>query len=445
MTPTRHLRQALVSLVVAALALTACGSSQDTADKAAPKASKPKGTITFWHFFTDREEAAIKTVVKDFEAANPGVTVVVKGGQDDEKMRQAIAAGKGPDVGLSYSTDIVGNFCSTGAWRDLGPWIKRDKVDVNQLLPIVRSYTEYKGVRCSMPMLADTYGLYYNKTMLKKAGYDSPPKTLSELEAMSLKLTTKKPDGSIGVAGFVPLTSFYENSAAHLAPSWGATWLTKDGKSNLVGDPAWKSMMLWQKAFADKLGARQLEKFNAGKGEEFSGDNAFQKGKVAMMLDGEWRVAFLRDQAPGVDFGTAPFPVPDDQADRYGAGYVTGNIMGISKGSKNPEAAWALIKYLTLDTGAIVKLANGIKNVPTTQGSLSSRDLEVDAAFKTFLDVFQNPNSDTSPSTANGAVYQNQFGDFFEKWQRGEVADLDAGLKKTDEEIDKALQLGQAP
>ena len=116
-----------------------------------------------------------------------------------------------------------------------------------------------------------------------------------------------------------------------------------------------------------------------------------------MILDGEWRVAFLKDQAPDVDFGTAPFPVPDDQADRYGAGYVTGNIMGISKGSKNPEAAWALIKYLTLNTGAIVKLANGIKNVPTTHAALASPDLQVDDAFKTFLDMFENPASQTSP------------------------------------------------
>ena len=39
----------------------------------------------------------------------------------------------------------------------------------------------------------------------------------------------------------------------------------------------------------------------------------------------------------------------------YGAGYVTGNIVGISKGSKNPEAAWELLKYLTTDTDALVE------------------------------------------------------------------------------------------
>jgi multiple sugar transport system substrate-binding protein len=119
--------------------------------------------------------------------------------------------------------------------------------------------------------------------------------------------------------------------------------------------------------------------------------------------------------------------------------------MGISKGSQNKEAAWALIKYLTLDNDAIVKLANGIKNIPTTEESLKSPDLEVDDNFQTFLDIFENPDTDTSPSTANGAVYQTQFDTFLQKWQRGDVSDLDAGLKQVDEEIDNALALGQAP
>jgi multiple sugar transport system substrate-binding protein len=262
---------------------------------------------------------------------------------------------------------------------------------------------------------------------------------------MAVKLTKKAPDGSIDVAGFVPLFNFYENTASHIAPSFGATWLTDEGKSNLAADPAWKQMLEWQRSLADQLGVEALQKFNAGKGEEFSADNAFQQGKVAMMIDGEWRIAFIKDQAPDLEFGTAPFPVPDDATDRYGAGYVTGNIMGISKGSDNKEAAWALIKYLTLDDDAIVKLANGIKNIPTTEDSLASPKLEVDDNFQTFLDIFSDPNTQTSPSTANGAVYQTQFDSFLEKWQRGEVSDVDAGLHGVDEEIDAALQLGQAP
>ena len=180
-------------------------------------------------------------------------------------------------------------------------------------------------------------------------------------------------------------------------------------------------MMLWQKDLVDWYGYENLAKFNAGKGEEFSADNEFQKGQVAMIIDGEWRVAFLQDQAPDVDFGTAPFPVPDDQADRYGAGYVTGNIMGVSKSVEEPGGGLGADQVPHPDTGAIVKLANGIKNVPTTQAALRRPDLQVDDAFKTFLDMFDNPASQTSPSTADGAVYQNQFDDFFQQWEPGKV------------------------
>jgi multiple sugar transport system substrate-binding protein len=171
-----------LGLGAVSLLAAACTATDNKSDEpvASPTASA-SGQVSFWHFFTGREASAIDAVVKDFEASHPGITVKVSKGQDDEKMRQAISAGKGPDVGLSYSTDIVGNFCTSGAWRDLSPYIKRDKVDMNQLAPVVRSYTEYKGTRCSMPVLADTYGLYYNKKLLADAGYTEPPKTLSQL------------------------------------------------------------------------------------------------------------------------------------------------------------------------------------------------------------------------------------------------------------------------
>jgi len=431
-------------MAVLAVVLAGCTAGGGT-EAPAPQAAKPTGSVTFWHFFVDREEKAIQEVVKDFEAKNPGVTVEVKGGQDDEKMRQAIAAGQGPDVGLSYSTDIVGNFCETGAWRDLKSYVDRDKVDLNVLLPVVRSYTEYNGKRCSMPMLADAYGLYYNKKLLAEAGYSAPPKTLSELEEMTKKLTKTKANGNIERAGFVPLFSYYENTPGHWAPAYGSTWLKEDGTSNIGSDPTWKDMLTWQKKFTDQYGYDKLNKFSAGKGEEFSAANDFHTGRVAMNIDGEYRIAFLKAQSPDLDFGTAPIPVPDNQADRYGGGYITGNIMGISKGSKNPEAAWALIKYLTLDTDALVKLANGLKNVPTTQAALSSPSLEVDANFKVFIDMLQHPASMTSPSTRNGAAYQNTFSEWAEKWSSGKVTDLNGELGKLDEDINNQLKLGAAP
>jgi multiple sugar transport system substrate-binding protein len=440
----RHIIAAVAVTAAAALTLAGCsgGGSSSGFDTSTPK--ELSGTVSFWHFFSDREAKVIQSVVDDFEKKNPKVKVQVHAGQDDEKLQKAIATGSKVDVGLSYSTDIVGNFCSNGAFRNLNKVIERDGVDMSQFSPTVKSYTEFKGTRCAMPMLADVYGLYYNKDLFTAAGFTAPPKTLSELETMADKLTTYKADGSIKTLGFNPTMGWYENAAAHYGPSAGAEWLKSDGTSAISSSPGWTELMTWQKAYVDKIGWDKLNKFTSGLGQEFSADNAFQKGKVAMNMDGEYRTAFIADQAKDLNYGTAPSPTADEHTDLYGGGYMTGNIIGISKGSKNPELAWALLKYLTTDTDAVVKLANGLKNVPTTTDALNSPKLEVSDQYKTFLDVAADKNVATTPASPLGAGYQQSFQDYWNKYQ-SQGGDLQAGLKSVDKQIDDALALTTGP
>ena len=439
-------RRAVVVPAVAALAalgLAACsggGSTGPSVQASAP--TTVSGTIQFWHFFTDREAEVIQGVVDDFMTANPGIKVEVESGQDDEKMRQAISAGQPVDVGLSYSTDQVGPLCSSGDFVDLTPYIQRDGVDLTQIPDTVRGYTEFDGKRCTMPALADVYGLYYNKTMLAAAGYTDPPKTLDELADMAVKLTTYNADGSIKTLGFMPLLGYYENSEAHWAPSTGATWLKDDGTSAVGSSAGWAEFLTWQKGLIDKLGGYdKLAAFQAALGQEFSEQNDFQTGRVAMNVDGEYRTAFIADQTPDLDYGTAPLPVAKDHSDLYGGGYITGNIIGIGKGSTNPEAAWALVKYLTTDTGAQVKLTNGLKNVPTWAPAIQSKDLDLPDQFQTFLDIFGNKNLVTTPPASIGAEYQTILGTHDQDWQAGKVDDVNAMLKQVDSEIDASAAL----
>lgn len=435
----KRLPHALFALTATVLLTTACTPAPKE-NKIADPGTQVSGTVELWHFFTEREAEAIDQVVKDFTATHPNIKVTVKSGQDDSKVTQAIGAGNGPDVGLSYSTDIVGKFCSSGAWVDLKPYIDRDKVDLNQLNATTRSYTEFQGKRCAMPFLADAYGMFYNKDLFAKAGITEPPKTLEELTADAKKLTVKNPDGSLKQVGFLPLYDFYENAAAHLAPATGAKWLTEDGKSAVGSDPNWKTLLKWQKDLVDWYGYANLTKFKASLGDEFSADNAFQKGQVAINIDAEYRLAFLKDQTPDLKYGVAPLPTSDPS--RYGGGYVTGNIVGISKNAKNPEAAWELIKYLTTDDAAVTKLAGLIKNVPTTTKAIADPTLNADPDFKAFIDIFNNPNSMTSPPSASGPAYQETFGQFLTSYQSGKVADLDKGLADAEKQVNSVMTLG---
>ena len=440
----RQLVGAVAVAAATALILSGCsGSANQKVDKAAPKVLS--GNVSFWHFFTDREAKVIQSVVDDFEKANPKVHVSVHSGQDDTKLQQAISAGNNVDLGMSYSTDIVGSFCTSGAFRDLAPYIKRDKVDISALTPVTRSYTEFNGKRCAMPALTDDYALYYNTELMTAAGITSPPRTLSELETDALKMTTYNADGSIKVLGYDPLMGYYENAAAHYGPAAGAKWLGSDGKSVIGSDAGWPELMKWQTAFVKKIGYAKLKRFSASLGQEFTAQNSFQKGKLAMNMDGEYRTAFIADQAPDLKYATAPFPTADDHTDLYGGGYITGNIMGISKGSQNPELAWALLKYMTTDTAAVVKLANGLKNIPHLTSALKSPDLVVSAQYKTFVDVAQNANSSTTPPSPVGAGYQQTFEQYWDKYQETGAGDLAAGLTKVDKQINASLALVSGP
>jgi multiple sugar transport system substrate-binding protein len=441
------MRRLAAVMVVLLLALTAgaCGGS----DESKSTSSGGSGDITFWTGFTDRELGVMEDVVADFEKTHPNIHVKVVGGISDDKIVAAIRGGNAPDVAHSFDAGAyAGAYCGNGAWIDLADYMKRDGVSEDIFPAVTQTYSKFEGTRCALPMLADAYGLYYNKDMLAKAGLSGPPKTVTELMDYAKKLTVRNADGSLEVVGLDPFNGFYENIAAHWAPQWGLDWTDESGKSILSSTPGWADMLEWQKELIDWYGYDDLVRFQAKAGDEFSPQQAFERGKLAMNLDGEWRVAFIAAEHPELNYGTAPLPVDDAQPDLYGSGYTSGSIIGIPKTSDNQDAAWELLKYLATDTGALAKMANDIRNVPTTSDALQSPDIKPDENFNVFLDIFGNPNTRTTPVTVVGSANQDLVDAFAAKYQAGKVDDLQAGLANLDKAIDAQLAAaggGQVP
>jgi multiple sugar transport system substrate-binding protein len=441
------MRRLAAVMVVLLLALTAgaCGGS----DESKSTSSGASGDITFWTGFTDRELGVMKDVVADFEKTHPNIHVKVVGGISDDKIVAAIRGGNAPDVAHSFDAGAyAGAYCGNGAWIDLADYLKRDGISEDIFPAVTQEYSKFEGTRCALPMLADAYGLYYNKDMFAKAGLSGPPKTVSELMDDAKKLTVRNPDGSLEVVGLDPFNGFYENVSAHWAPQWGVDWTDESGKSILSTTPGWAQMFEWQKELIDWYGYDNLVRFQAKAGDEFSPQQAFERGKLAMNLDGEWRVAFVAAEHPELNYGTAPLPVVDDQPDLYGSGYTSGSIIGIPKTSDNKDAAWELLKYLGTDTGALVTMTNGIRNVPTTSEALKSSDIKPDENFNIFLDIFSNPNTRTTPVTIVGVANQDLVDAFAAKYQAGKVDDLQGGLANLDKAIDAQLAAaggGQVP
>jgi multiple sugar transport system substrate-binding protein len=397
-------------------------------------------TLTVWVGWSARELGEFKKVVSEYDAKNPNVSVKVVGSINDDKIIAALRSGNAPDVVSSFTSSNVGIYCSSGGWIDLGPYLKKDGISTSIFPAATMYYTQYKGTRCALPLLADVYGFYYNKALFKKAGLTRPPATLQELTQYAKKLTTRKGDGSLDVVGFDPVFGFYQNGVGPYQPLVGAKYFDAEGKSSISKDPAWARLLTWQKGLIDYYGYGKLVKWQTGAGDEFSASHAFERGKLAMLMDGEWRVAFLAAEHPELKYGTAPMPVDASRKSLYGAGYINGTIIGIPKAGKNRDEAWNLVKYLTTNDHALATFSNGLRNVPSTRASTISKELKPDPNFATFGKLFVNKSSTTIPITVIGADHLQTFQNFIAKWQAGKVEDLHAGLADVDKQIDAKLK-----
>src|SRR6266498_3608687 len=390
------MRRRLIAL--AALALLAAANTANHAPL----------TLTVWSNFTSREYKVTTDALNMITKKYPWLTVKHVGGKEDAPIERAISGGNPPDVAISFTPDNAAKYCQTGAWQDLNPYLQADKIDKSAVWPSgVSSYTSFDNKQCALPMLTDAQGLYYNVDLLKKHGFSQPPKTVSQLTDMAKKLTEYNSDGSIKVAGFVPLFGFYQTQQMPniLAHAFGAKWYDESLKPTISSDPNWAKMLQWQKSLVDAIGYSKLQKFAAslgGSDSEFSAQNGLETGKIAMMIDGEWRNAFIAGDKSKVNYATAPFPVDDAQADLYGAQQVGGTIAGIPKGVKHAAESWLLLKFMT---------------------------------------TFKNSKSTFKPITPIGIADVDMFLTFATKWQAGKVSDLNAGLAGLDSQISKQQTL----
>jgi multiple sugar transport system substrate-binding protein len=439
----QRLATAATAAVAIALISSACTGGTTGSANDNPNA---KTTITFWHGWSAPSEiAAIAATVKGFEAKYPNIHVKVVSNITDDKINQALRVGgsNAPDVVSSFTTDNVGEFCSSHVFANLTPFMEKSNVDPKTTFPpALLDYTQYQGDQCALPLLSDSYGLYYNKDDFKAAGISGPPKTLSQFKADAIKLTKSSGD-SYSQLGFMPDYHGYETVVSHYAALWGPRYFTADGKSDAASDPALAAMFPWQKSMVDALGGfAKLEKYRSTFGDEFSSKNPFMTGQVAMSMDGEWRAGMIDDAKIKLNYGVAPFPVPDDQASSYGKGYISGTIVGIASTSQKQNAAWEFVKYLTTDTKAVVNFANAIHNIPSTFAALKSAKVDQDPHFQTFVKIAQNPNSNTTPSSPNGGAYQQTLQDVGYDYESGKTTDLHAALEKADSQIDTDIAQG---
>jgi multiple sugar transport system substrate-binding protein len=298
----------------------------------------PDATITYSIWGDPTEIKSQQAIVDAFHAANPKITVKVTVSDWEpywDKLQTSIAGGDAPDV-FAMDGPLFPDYQSRDVLLDLKPLIDRDGYNLGQLAGQAVADFTTPGGQFGLPRDLNVVALYYNKKMFDTAGIPYPDGSWdwAKLTEVAKKLTLRGADGKVSQWGFYTETTDMENYWSELVWQNGGDIVSADRKTSLVGsdqaaggiqflqDLIWKEKVMPDAAITDALG------------------DAFEQGQAAMEANGSWLVA--THQAAGIDFGIAPLPKgPAGQATSINP---TGAV--VSKGTKNPDAAWTFVKYL---------------------------------------------------------------------------------------------------
>lgn len=323
--------------------------------------------IVVWHGYRGGEKAAFEKVVNQFNQSQKGVkvsTLAVPYDAFADKITAAVPRGKGPDVFI-FAQDRLGGWIAAGNTVEPLDFFLDDKIKGRYLKATMDAMT-YQGNIYGLPLNFKVITLIYNKKLMQ-----TPPKTSAELVAMGKKLTGA---GRFGLAYWY--SDFYYHAA--LMNGFGGGVFGPGRKPTINTAPNIQSLELLNKWIG--------QKFMPEEPSTALITALFNQGKAAMVFSGPW---FLGEISKDIDYGLAPLPTLNEAGGKPMRPWMTVEGVYIAAPSKNKDAAFEFIKYVT-DVPAARVLALEGRQTPANKGVYADPQVAKDpilAAFRKQVDV----------------------------------------------------------
>lgn len=392
MRQTRSMAVRLSAAIAAgALTLAACGGGGEGS------AEGDKTTITFSYLWTGKEGEAIERLIQEFNASQDEIVVKGVSNPDTQAQLAAMSSAKG-------TFDISDNFGSTvGSWADKGiiepldSFIEKDGYDLSDFVPQAMEQMRYDGKIYALPIAMHSIQLLYNKDLLAEAGITEPPTTTDEW-AEAIKATTVVDDGKIVQIGWA------NPDLTTLAFAFGGRWYDESGEPTPTEPGNVEAAQFYVDTVAKPYGAENVQRFTSGFGEYASPQNPFFQGKVAMVTDGEWMSAFIKQYAPDLNWGVAPIPHPPGRDHLAGTTQLSTSTLFIPRNSQNKEAAWEFMKFM-LSKEPMLEFTHTLANLPTRTSLLDSDRYDDLPNFDAWLQAAKSENAKVLASLPTTAEY----------------------------------------
>lgn len=325
------------------------GATSSGATAAKPAAGSGPTTIAFSHYLDPAAAKVYEAIIgKEFKEKYPNYDVKIDISPEAEftgKMLTQMGGGNFSDT-LMVTDRYVPDFASRDTLVDMNPMIKADdsKFDFKDINEDLAQSGNWDGKQVAIFDYTGPIVIYYNKRLFREAGVE-PPKdngaswTYEQFIDAARKLTRGEGEKRVwGFEGYGPSFGFQ----TYIYQSFGAPIVDHRGPV-----PGEKVNWHWNTAEGRKVMQMQTDWVLKDKIFPQPGQvqgNAFQAQRVAMqVVAGRWLAPLYSSFDWSNDIGMLHQPL--GTAPRQSRNGPRGLM--IPKGSKNQEAAWNFIKFIT--------------------------------------------------------------------------------------------------
>jgi multiple sugar transport system permease protein len=306
-----------------------------------------------------------RKTIAAFHTLHPEIEVEYEpnpGRQYEEKLLTSLAAGAPPDVFL-LDSKLIPTFTNKRVLLDLLPFVDNLDIDTSIWFPAVRAIGERNGGLYAFPKGFTPLMIYYNKEMFRRAGVPLPTPgwTWDEYLERARALTRDTDGDGIPDEFGTAFTNYYFYWIPWVWTAGGDVVSPEgDRASGFLDAPAAIEAL----TFLIDLRNRHHVAPDVGTWAqtERTGANAqlFAQGRIAMILDGHWRMPkYLQEmQAGRLDIGVAGLPRHPRSA-RVNVMYESGWCVPVS--TSHPREAVLFAAFMAGETACRIRTAGHLE------------------------------------------------------------------------------------
>ena len=301
-------------------------------------------TLTFFETMTSPgRTAVIQSILDDYSTANPGTTVNLISPpyeQADNKLTLMLTSNQDLDV-IEVRDHTVKQFVNNGKLTDLTSYLSAWE-EGSDLLPLANAAARTVDNKPYLiPQFFFVKALFVRTDILKQYGYNKLPATMEEMYEMATAITGKS-SSQFGF-GFRGKGNAFKISDIMILSDVNNInkdniYKTTDGKFSFDNPAAREALTEYVDLYNNAVPSDGI---NWGFNEQV---NAFISGSTPFLLQDPDTVALVNEQLGEENYTVIPVPVG-----KSGKAYLDYGFAGLSIPSytKNSEAAWDLISYIT--------------------------------------------------------------------------------------------------